>query len=112
MSAAVWEWGGSAGRWATAVGAATRSDGDCRRAEEPALKSHTAIVAVSGPAVPSFLRGQPYFAFAASTFAWPRDDAAALAHHIALQTSLDDGQRELEQRPVRLLHLERGLARL
>src|SRR5262245_22500200 len=38
------------------------------------------------------------------------DDAVTLACHIALQTTLDDGQRELEQRPVRLLHFERGLA--
>ena len=34
-----------------------------------------------------------------------------LARHVALQPSLDDGQRELEQRAVRVLHFERGLAR-
>jgi hypothetical protein len=37
-------------------------------------------------------------------------DAVALACHVALQTSLDDRQRELEQRPVWLLDFERGLA--
>ena len=37
-------------------------------------------------------------------------DTVALAGHIALQTSLDDRLRELEQRAVGLLYLERGLA--
>lgn len=37
-------------------------------------------------------------------------DAIALGGHVARQPVLDDGQHELEQRSVRLLHLECGLA--
>ena len=37
-------------------------------------------------------------------------DPVAFARHVSLQTVLDDRQRELEQRPIGLLHLKCGFA--